>query len=183
MGDGIKRALKAGYKRIYSCDINFDFVTKAKEKFNQANVEIYNLPSDVALSAVVRKLQGRAVFFLDGHGMPLTQNSNHFDAATIVKGKEADTTLSCPILNELDQIDQSPIKNHIIMIDDTQCFGTWMFDGLTENSVIDRVKKINDGYIFINYENVLVCTFPDLPVPKNPLRYKISSRLRKFIKK
>ena len=49
------------------------------------------------------------------------------------------------------------------MIDDRQCFDTWMFDFLKEDTVKQFVRSINPNYQFSYFDNVLCC------YPKNHL--------------
>ena len=44
-GEGIQCALDAGFEKIYSCDINSEYVERAKEKYKDYDVTVENLES------------------------------------------------------------------------------------------------------------------------------------------
>lgn len=142
-GDGIERALTVGFNKIYSCDINKDFINNANSKFVNRNVTLINKPSCIALKSFLDEINERCVIFLDGHSMPYDENNKNkgFGEDTVQEGVPP-----CPLLEELDVIANHNIKNHIILIDDYQCFGTWVFGGITLDDVNRRILKINDMY-------------------------------------
>lgn len=159
LGDGIARALEAGYSKVYSCEINQGLVQRAKNLFSAGNVEIIHAPSEEALPIVLSQVHSRAVFFLDGHAMPESETATVFGSSSLKDGKSGDPKLFSPLMIELGLIGAHPIKDHIILIDDRQCFDTWMFDNLTEQTVKYRIQAINPNYQFAYFENVLCC-FP-----------------------
>lgn len=142
-GDGIKRALDAGFNKIYSCDINKDVIARAKTAFSNHNVKLLDQPSNIALKSFLDEINERCVIFLDGHSMPYDENEQNrgFGEDTVLKGLPP-----CPLLQEIDIISNHHIKNHIILIDDYQCFGTWIFGGITLDMVNNKILKINDRY-------------------------------------
>jgi hypothetical protein len=182
-GDGIKRGLIAGFKNVYSCDVNFDCIQNSKVIFRGMPVTLYHLPSERALIEILGEINERAVFFLDGHAMPPDSNAKNFSKTTLKDDFETDPNLTCPILTELDLIGKHKIKNHIILIDDVQCFDTWMFNDLSEADIIARVLAINPDYIFSKYENVLCCGFKDLTIPNELLLIKYLRKIKQYLNK
>ena len=151
-GDGIQCALDSGFERIYSCDINAEYVENARKKYADKNVVVENLESHEFLKKVLPEIDERVVIFLDAHSMPydMYDEQRGFGEDTVKNGVGP-----CPLLNELEVIKKHPIKNHIILIDDFQCFDTWMFDGLEFDDVNDFVLSINTKYKSKLFHNVL----------------------------
>lgn len=166
-GDGIRKAFESGFTQVYSCDINGDLVERSRKKFEGKNLQIFHLPSEDALKIIIKNLNARAVFFLDGHAMPPDQKAKKFSSETLQVGSENNPDLQCPIIRELEIIGQSSIKDHIILIDDRQCFQTWMFNYLSQSHVKSVIKSINSKYKFFYFENVLICTFSNIGYPSD----------------
>jgi len=176
LGDGIQRALDSGFETVYSCDVNEELVDQAARRFAEAKVSVLHGSSSDVLPDILRQIDRRAVFFLDGHGMPPDSSSRHFSSSTLLPGREDDSSVYAPLRNEIELILAHPVKDHIILIDDRQCFGTWMFDGLTESDVRNLFSS-DLQYKFYYFENVLVCSPGDLGAPSEPF----SSKLRKAV--
>ncbi len=151
-GDGIQRALDAGFEKVYSCDINNEYVENAKIKYENKNVVVENLESKLFLEKVLSKIDERVVIFLDAHSMPhdMYDEQRGFGSDTVKEGLGP-----CPLLNELEIIKNHHIKNHIILIDDFQCFNTWMFEDLEFDDVNDFLLSINPKYKSKLFQNVL----------------------------
>lgn len=144
-GGGIMKALECGYENIYSCDINPDRVTAAKEMYkDHVNIHIETNTSPVAIENFLKEIDERCVFWLDGHSMPndMANESRGFGDDTVREGFPP-----CPLVDEIKVISQHHIKDHVILIDDIQCFGTWMFEGLTFDEIRKQIEEINNyGY-------------------------------------
>lgn len=175
MGDGIQRAIDSGYKTVYSCDVNRDLVDQAARRFAGANVHVALGASGDVLPGILSQIDERAVFFLDGHAMPPDPTSKHFSPSTLVPGREDDPSAYAPLRDELELILAHSVKDHIILIDDRQCFGTWMFNGLTESEICHAVVSSEPEYEFHYFENVLVCAPGDLGAPSEPVSVKLRS--------
>lgn len=168
LGDGVSRALQAGFKKVFSCEINAELVERARGIFDVNTVEIVHAPSEKALAIFLEKMNSRAVFFLDGHAMPESETSTVFGSSSLVDGVSEDPQTFSPLMVELGLISKHARKDHIILIDDRQCFDTWMFDFLKEDTVKQFVRSINPNYQFSYFDNVLCC------YPKNySLSFKI----------
>lgn len=53
---------------------------------------------------------------------------------------------NCPLIEELEQIKQHPIKNYIILIDDMHCWNTELFDFMGQSDFIEKILEINPEY-------------------------------------
>ena len=145
LGDGVKRALDAGYKRIYSIEINEGLVTHNRAQFAQLpQVTIVHGDSSKDLANLLKEVNTPATFWLDGHfsNNPLTGFNPE---------------LVCPVLQELEQIrlhapNNVPMQSHTILIDDVRLFHETgrKLDGyfqLTIDLVIAKLKEINPNYV------------------------------------
>jgi len=151
-GEGIQCALNAGFEKVYSCDINSEYVETAKERYKDYDVIVENLESQAFLKKILPKIDERVVIFLDAHSMPhdMYDPNRGFGSDTVKEGVKP-----CPLEDELSSIKSHHIKDHVIMIDDFQCFNTWMFEGLEFDDVNDYIVGINPKYKSRLIENVL----------------------------
>lgn len=130
LGKGIQQALAAGFEIIYSIELNEQFANKARTKFaHNQNVHIINGNSGDMLYEVIKDINEPVTFWLDGHN-----------------GTYDPYGENCPVLRELDQIKKHHIKTHTILIDDMHCAGTNLFDFITKEEIIAKIKEINPAY-------------------------------------
>ncbi|MEM7063177.1 MAG: hypothetical protein AAF572_08430 [Cyanobacteria bacterium P01_B01_bin.77] len=123
MGDTLAHMAQNKALKCTSIEIADSLFHKAKERFNSyLNITLLHGDSGQLLPQYVKQLQQPALFWLDGH------------YSGGVTGKGNDDT---PISTELAAIIDSPIKQHVILIDDARCF-------VGENSYphIDELLKI-----------------------------------------
>jgi len=127
LGDTIA-FFKSNFTKLYSIELSEELANKAKKRFeSNTNVSIVHGNSSVQLPNILREINESCIFWLDGH------YSSEFwiGKAFIQTAKgEKDT----PIWEELVEIINHKIKNHIILIDDAR-----LFNG--ENDY-PRIKKI-----------------------------------------
>jgi len=154
-GEGIEKALEVGFSKVYSCDINQEAVENAINKFSNQNVIVINQPSQEALKLFFNEINERCVVFLDGHFMPYDENDENrgFGEDTVKKGLPP-----CPLMEELGIIAGHHVKGHIILIDDYQCFGTWVFGGITLDQVNKKIFGINSNYKMSLFSNTVCYT-------------------------
>ena len=130
-GDAIQLALDAGFKKIRSIEYDFALCAKARKRFRKnRNVSIFRGDSSVSLWRLIQDINEPVTFWLDAHVCP----------ARIDGGK------NCPLIEELEQIKQHPVKNHIILIDDIHCCDTVLFDFMSREKLIDKIHEINPNY-------------------------------------
>lgn len=90
-----------------------------------SNVTLFLGDSANLLPEIVSNLREPALFWLDGH----------YSGSDTAKGK-----LHTPISKEMQAIFDSPIKNHVILIDDARCFdGSNTYPNL--NELLDIVRR------------------------------------------
>lgn len=103
-------AMKDVFDHIYSIELGNILYENAKKKFEgQNHIEIIHGDSGVELSKVMDKIDGPALFWLDGH----------YSEGVTVKG-----SVDTPIRAEVSCILNAPDIGHVIIIDDARCFGT-----------------------------------------------------------
>jgi hypothetical protein len=108
LGDTVE-ALRGCVDQVYSIELAPALYEKARQRFKDAkNVQLIHGDSGKEIGALVPRLKGPALFWLDGH----------YCYGETAKG-ESDT----PILQELEVILTSPEKRHVIIIDDARLFG------------------------------------------------------------
>lgn len=105
-----------------SIELSGDYYRKAVERFRSwPNVCLYHGDSAEILPKIVSELRLPALFWLDGH----------YSGASTAKG-----SLDTPVSLELAAILDSPIKSHVILIDDARCF-----DGTNGYPHLDRLLE------------------------------------------
>ncbi len=146
VGDGVQKAIDAGFQNIYSIELSTHFYKIASERFKDyPNVHIFQGDSSEILEAVLQEIDGPATLWLDGH----------YSGGQTARGFE-----NCPILKELAIIKNHHIKQHTILIDDIRCCGTEIFNGITLKEVVDCAFQINPRYKI---------SFEDGHIPKDVL--------------
>ncbi len=133
-GSGVRLALEAGFEEVHSCDIDPICIQDAKKDFSKdKRVHVYYKDSSYQLRDIIETIHEPITFWLDAHnGFP---------------DPEAVDVKNSPLMEELDQIKEHPIKSHIILIDDLHCCGTLLFDFLTLDDIIEKVLEVNPYYI------------------------------------
>jgi hypothetical protein len=109
-----------------SVELAESYYQLAKQRFaSYGNVTIIKGDSGTVLPSLVQSLQTSALFWLDGH----------YSGGNTAQGV-ADT----PVSSELRAILDSPIKSHVILIDDARCFnGTDSYPEL--GSLVSMVRE------------------------------------------
>lgn len=137
-GDGIQKALNAGYEKVYSIELSPTFYNHCVKRFKgNKNVKIILGDSSKELPKLLTEINEPVTFWLDGHYS--WKNTARGDTNT-------------PILNELDTIKNHHIKDHTILIDDVRQFGTVEFDFISLDEIKEKILEINSKYS-ITFEN------------------------------
>ena len=55
-GNGVECAFNSGYTKVYSCDVNSEYVSNAKEKFKDKNFIVELSPSEIALKKFLNEI-------------------------------------------------------------------------------------------------------------------------------
>lgn len=122
LGDTL--AYIAQQKSVYATSIELDeaYYRAATHRFNRyPNVTILQGDSGKLLPELLQQLQTPALFWLDGH----------YSGGDTGKGE-----LDTPVSAELEAILDSPVKGHVVLIDDARCF-----DGTQSYPHLDRLLE------------------------------------------
>lgn len=133
-------AQKNNFKSIFSIEIQPELFEAAKKRFkNNKNIHIMLGDSGLMLQTLVPSLNEKGLFWLDGHySGGITGMSN----------------TECPIFNELSAIFENN-KNHIIVIDDANCF-TGQNDYPTIENLIGFIKSKDAAYSTKIEDNAII---------------------------
>ncbi|MGN6438401.1 MAG: hypothetical protein ACTHMM_17795 [Agriterribacter sp.] len=145
-GDGIQLAIDAGYTNIISIDIDPDNIDFCKHRFDlhrnpRADITLIVGDSAECLGAAISQIEKPTTFWLDSHWQMLEgtePGSNPF-----------------PMLQELEQIRNHPVKEHTIFIDDMLIMQPDIV-GYSNADVINALKKINPNYTMRYLPNPVV---------------------------
>jgi len=150
MGDGIQKAIDAGFKKIYSIELSDKYAGICEQRFRgNPKVKIVRGDSAFVLQDILKDINEPITFWLDGH---------HSCDDTALGAYWA------PLIQELEQIKNHHIKNHTILIDDMRC---WQevneVHGFVADDLRTKVKEINSGYDFsyidgLHTQDIMACT-------------------------
>ena len=134
-GDMVK-ALIGSMKRIYSIELGDELYKRTKTRFqNNKNVVLIHGDSSQELDKIHQKLEEPALFWLDGH----------FCGELTGKGEK-----ETPIYKELEQILNTPCKEHVIIIDDARLFmSSDRVEYPTIDDIIQFVKSKSNNFDII----------------------------------
>ena len=118
-----------------SIELADSYYRLAMQRFvSYTNVHLLQGDSGAVLPELVRTLRAPALFWIDGH----------YSGEITARGE-----LDTPVSAELQAILNSPIKNHVILIDDARCFnGTNSYPHL--NSLLNIVQENTTYHIEVS---------------------------------
>lgn len=106
LGDMVYAQRKV-FKKIYSIELSKQLHERAVKRFKKySSIEILQGDSGVVLDSIIKNLNNKSIFWLDGH----------YSGGFTAKG-----STECPIIEELNTIFKSKYE-HIILIDDAREF-------------------------------------------------------------
>ena len=144
-GDGIQRALDAGFARIFSIEAYYDsFLLCARRFVSNGRVRLYRGKSVEVLPKLLRMDLGQCVFFLDAH--PSNEKSYGYNEVAL---GEQEYTQDKIIRDELGLI-LGDERRHILMIDDLR--------GDSDDCAhqyVEIVQRAKPGYSFAFYDENL----------------------------
>lgn len=121
---------KNSFTKLYSIELSEELAEKAKKRFeNNINISITQGNSSVELSNILREINQPCIFWLDGH-----YSSEFWIGKEFIRTAKGEQ--NTPIWQELLQIINHQVKNHIILIDDARCF-----NGRYDYPRIKKIKK------------------------------------------
>jgi hypothetical protein len=133
-------AQKRSFEKIYSIELDDKLHSEASKRFiYDRNIHLIKGDSAVQLFEVIKKINEKSIFWLDGH----------YSGSYTALGN-----LECPIHGEIDGIFSGYIKNHIILVDDARCF-------VDENSyptkekLFNQIKNYNPEYKMSVEEDII----------------------------
>jgi len=101
-------AVKDTFDKIYSIELSNELCKRARKKFvGYRHIIIINGDSAEVLPEILMHAKEPCLFWLDGH----------YSGGNTAKGEK-----ETPIMEELKQICDHPVKNHVILIDDARLF-------------------------------------------------------------
>lgn len=126
LGEMIEAMLN-DFTEISSIELSNDLYARAKERFQEnTNVNLFQGDSGQILPKMLKKVRQPALFWLDAH----------YSSGITSKG-----ALNTPIIDELEIISRHPIKNHLILIDDSR-----LFVGKDDYPTLIQVRQMVDAF-------------------------------------
>jgi len=123
LGDTLAYIAQQKVVNATSIELDETFYRAAKQRFaGYPNVTMLEGDSGKLLPVLVHQLQTPALFWLDGH----------YSGGDTGKG-----VLDTPVSAELEAILGSPVKGHVILIDDARCF-----DGTQDYPYLDQLLEM-----------------------------------------
>ena len=135
-GEGIMAAIRAGFPRIISIELSDYYYTFCKEKFrNISNIELYFGDSIEVLPEILKGINERCTFWLDGH---------------FCQDYTASGIMPVPLMEELKIIAKHPIKDHTLILDDMRLLrgheAEWKHLEYCICDVEEMIHSINSNY-------------------------------------
>ena len=110
VGDGIQRALDAGYEKVISIECHLGYYNTSKDRFaGDDRVSVIHGDSSTDLYDVIKDIDENITFFLDAHYMWNDPNQDI---------KEHPGEGYVPTHDELKQIKKHHLNTHTILVDD-----------------------------------------------------------------
>lgn len=137
VGEGIQKALDAGFKNIISTELAQNYHYHCLYRFkNNDFVHLYLGDNEDLMGKLISVINEPITFWLDGH------NSG---------GDTAWGKHESPLMQELEIIKNHSIKTHTLIIDDLRCWEKPHYD-FDKEDVLTFVKTINPNYEIV-FEN------------------------------
>ena len=96
------------FREVHTIELSHELFQKALERFeSNSNVCVYHGDSAEVLPDILPRIQGKCVFWLDGH----------YSGEETARGKE-----NTPVIQEIEAIRDQNVQDAIILIDDIRCF-------------------------------------------------------------
>ena len=143
LGDGIQAALDAGFKEVYSLELDPTLFNHCVDRFaGQNNVHLIPGDSVLVMDNLLSKINEPVTFWLDGHNSGTDMETGIITTFGIYER---------PVMQELIAIQKHYIKTHTLMIDDMRLW-TIEYNGYDEKTIIEKCLEINPLYRF-TYED------------------------------
>lgn len=145
-GDGVQIAINSGFEKVLSIECSKSFYDECVNRFkDDSRVQLFHGDSSVDLEKMIKDIDERITFWLDAHYQwndPQQLISEHPGHGKI------------PLVDELTQIKNHPVKDHIIMIDDLPSLEDLSPKGIDPptGSIETRVENLMNFILSINSE-------------------------------
>jgi hypothetical protein len=144
------------FKILHSMELSEPYHKRCSDRFvNYENVTIHHGNSRYDLVNIIHNIDTEITFWLDSHWSGGAEN---FEIG-------CDPELRCPLLHELDQIKNHPIKTHTIMVDDIRLMDGSHFE-IVLSQINEKLLEINPNYKIKFYNDV--CSANDVLVAYIP---------------
>ena len=121
--------MSKSFDEIHTIELSESFYRRAKDKFiHDRNINLYLGDSSHVWPEIIKNIDNRTIFFLDGH----------YSSEDTARGDK-----DCPLIEELKSIYDYFLYESIIIIDDFRLFGTNLnedWSDITEENVISTLK-------------------------------------------
>lgn len=125
VGEGIRRAVFAGFQEIHSIELSPELHEHCVNRFkDQEHVHLFCGDSRDHLAEIISKIDCPITFWLDAH---------------YSGGTTAGADVSFSLFDEIEIIKNHSIKNHTILIDDLRDWGS-------NDLLIEKLLEINPNY-------------------------------------
>jgi hypothetical protein len=133
-------AVKSRFTEVYSVELSAELAARAREKFAaDEHVHIVEGDSAEVLPGILEKIQGPALFWLDGH----------FSGGITAQGP-----LDYPIIRELEHVRTHPFKEHVILVDDARLF-VGSPNAPAREQVVASLRAVNPSYTVEERDDII----------------------------
>ena len=147
-GSTLDLAKSFEFTNIIGIELHPDWVLHCINKFKtDSDITILAGESPDVLRELCPTLTEQATFWLDAHA----------SGSSLPGGKYG----GCPLVQELEAINLSPYKDHVLFIDDVRLFNTSEWDFLPKEKVIEAIYNINPNYKLSYINGMEDGTFPN----------------------
>ena len=123
-GEGMQRALDAGFDKVIGIELSIDYSERIKERFfENIKVEVIQGDVELVLMDILNSINRECTIMIDAH----------YSGGDLGRGLHDD-----PIFQVLDIIEQHNIKTHTLMVDDMRAYDKTIIES--------NILKINNKY-------------------------------------
>lgn len=137
-GDGVKYAMKQGFKEIHSIEIEPTLYKKAKEKFKSfPQVFIHQGNSHEVLKKLLPKLKGNIIFWLDAHFPGADAHLVPYEQCL-----NLEPSVNLPLEKEIELIgERTNLYKDFLIVDDL-----WIYEDIKINGIGFNKHNSNHGH-------------------------------------